>query len=97
MARGRFGREDDARKRAEAVFIVQIFGALLLLPPLINLFNTRTLLFGVPLEVIYLFLVWIVLIACAVIISARMPRASANSQIDEDVDFAESQGERAGE
>ena len=73
MAKRPFVKEEDARKAAEAVFIVQICGALLLLPPIINLFNTRSLLFGVPLEVLYLFLVWTVLIAGAVVISANMP------------------------
>lgn len=85
-------RDEDARKKEEAVFIVPVFGALLLLPPLLNLFNTRTLLFGVPLEVLYLFLVWVVLIACSFIISASMPRPRPNSPVG-----MESQAEGDGE
>ncbi|HEX7075852.1 MAG TPA: hypothetical protein VF226_17585 [Hyphomicrobiaceae bacterium] len=84
MAKRPFVKEEDARKAAEAVFFAQICGALLLLPPIINLFNKRLSLFGVPLEVLYLFLVWIVLIASAVVISASVPRASADEQLGEE-------------
>lgn len=84
MAKRPFVKEEDARKAAEAVFIAQICGALLLLPPIINLFNKRSLLFGVPLEVLYLFLVWIVLIAGAVVISANVPRTPADAQLEEE-------------
>lgn len=84
MAKRRVLRQENLRKAAEAVFIVQIWGALLLLPPILNLFNTRSLLFGVPLEAVYLFMVWTVLIACAVAISAKMPRVSASAQPEED-------------
>jgi len=87
-------KEEDVRKKEEAVFIVPILGALLLLPPLVNLFDIRTLLFGVPLAVLYMFLVWIVLIACAIIISVRMPRAK--SQVEPGADPVTSEGRRDG-
>jgi len=96
MTERQLAREENAPKKEEAAFIVPIFGALLLLPPLLNLFNTRTLLFGVPLEVLYLFLVWVLLIACAIVISASMPRAK--SQGDErDAAPITSEGEGDGE
>ncbi len=82
MIKNRPATEEDARKRAEAVFAIQVLGVLLLLPPLLNLFNTRTVVFGVPLEVLYLFLVWLLLIACAVIISSKMPKAPVNTQTE---------------
>ncbi len=82
MPERRLAKDENARKKEDAVFIVPVLGALFLLPPLLNLFNTRTLLFGVPLEVLYLFLVWVLLIACAIIISAKMPRSRASSQRD---------------
>ncbi len=83
MAKPRPAREEDVRRRAEAVLVIQAIGALLLLPPLINLFNTRTLLFGVPLEVLYLFVVWLLLIGCSVIISLRMPKAPESVPVED--------------
>lgn len=83
MVKDRPAKEEDLRRRAEAVLVVQVIGALFLLPPLINLFNTRTLLFGVPLEVLYLFTVWLLLISCAIIISSRMSKAPGNKQPEE--------------
>lgn len=96
MSKRRLVKEEETRKAAEAVLIAQVCGALLLLPPLINLFNTRTLLFGVPLEFSYLFFVWIMLIACAVVISASMPRASSNGQSEDDKAGARSEAEGDG-
>ena len=95
MAKRWLVKEEDTRKAAEVVLFAQICGTLLLLPPLINLFNTRMLLLGVPLEVSYLFLVWFLLIACAVVISASMPRASAKGQSEED--RADAAGEAEGD
>lgn len=65
---------EEHRKKEEAAFIIPIAGALFLLPPLANLFNARSLLFGLPLEVLYLFFIWMLLIAGAVVVSAVMPR-----------------------
>lgn len=96
MTERQLAKEEIARKKEEAVFIVPIFGALLLLPPLLNLFNTRTLLFGVPLEVLYLFLVWVLLIACAMIISASMPRPMAKPQVGSGASAVASEGDGDG-
>lgn len=96
MSKRRLVKEEESRKATEAVLIAQVCGALLLLPPLINLFNTRTLLLGVPLEFSYLFFVWILLIACAVVISATMPRASSNGQTEEEEAGAKSEAEGDG-
>lgn len=97
MTKRRLVKDEETRKAAEAVLIAQVCGALLLLPPLINLFNTRTLLLGVPLEFSYLFLVWILLIACAVVISASMPKASSDAQSEEEMADVGSEVEGSGE
>lgn len=53
--------------------MLPVFGALLLLPPLIDLFGASPRLAGIPVKIVYLFLVWIVLVLGAVMISSRMP------------------------
>lgn len=97
MAKNRLVREEDTRRRAEAVLVVQVLGAVLLLPALVNLFTTRTLLFGVPLEVLYLFMVWLLLIGCAVIISSKMPRAPDSAQAEEGAPILEGRAREDGE
>ncbi|WP_156460204.1 hypothetical protein [Mesorhizobium sp. Root157] len=58
------GREDVA-------VLVPFFGIVLLMPPLLNLFEGLRAPFGVPLEVLYLFGVWLLVIAGAVLLSRR--------------------------
>ncbi|MFA7505087.1 MAG: hypothetical protein WCZ28_10330 [Burkholderiaceae bacterium] len=60
--------------REELAFLLPFFGTLLLTPPLINLFvGRRILLFGVPLEAVYLFLVWLFLVGITMVLSRRRP------------------------
>lgn len=66
-------KTEDRRKHEHAAFVLPVFGALLLLPPLIDLFGAAPRLAGVPLKIAYLFLVWIVLVLGAVMVSAHMP------------------------
>lgn len=56
------GREDIA-------VLVPFFGVVLLMPPLLNLFDDLQAPFGVPVEVLYLFGVWLLVIAGAVLLS----------------------------
>lgn len=65
----------DMRKREHAVFMLPVFGAVLIIPPILTLFNVQMRLFGVPLEAIYLFTIWLLLIIGAAITSWRMPRS----------------------
>ena len=53
------------------------FGALVLLPPFVNLFVGGLTLWGIPLEVAYLFGVWLALVAGAFALSRRAARAPA--------------------
>ena len=53
--------------------MIPAFAALLLMPPFLNLFAIRRLLFGIPLEVVYLFSIWAALVLCAVVLSRGLP------------------------
>lgn len=62
----------DTRRR-DAAFVLPAFGTLLLLPPFLNLFNRGLLVFGIPLEAVYLFTVWLALILGAFAMTRRRP------------------------
>ncbi|WP_374620692.1 hypothetical protein [Devosia sp.] len=66
-----------ARKLESAALFFTIFGAMLIMPPLVLLFNVKARLFGLPLELIYLFAVWLVLCAGTAWFGRRLPRAPA--------------------
>ncbi|WP_294925823.1 hypothetical protein [uncultured Paracoccus sp.] len=59
-------------RHRDAAFAVPLFGAVLLLPVFVNLFNRRLAIWGVPLEVIYLFAVWLGLAAGAFWLSRHL-------------------------
>jgi hypothetical protein len=63
----------DRRKLQSAALFLTIFGAMLIMPPLVLLFNATTRVFGVPTEVIYLFAVWLALIVATRWFSQRLP------------------------
>lgn len=50
-----------------------VLGTLLLLPPLLLVFNIEQRLFGLPFELIYLFAVWLVLILGTRWFAHRLP------------------------
>lgn len=56
------------------MLVLTIFGALLLVPPLVYVFNQPISHFGVPQIVIYLFLVWLVLILGTAALTRSLPR-----------------------
>lgn len=53
----------------ERIFAIFLLGALLLLPPVLLVFNMPTRVLGVPVLFLYIFLVWAVLIALATAIA----------------------------
>lgn len=62
-----------ARRRLEnAALILPIFGAVLIVPPLIAVFNAPALVFGVPLAAVYLFAVWGLLIGLTAALGPRL-------------------------
>ncbi|HEV7276012.1 MAG TPA: hypothetical protein VGN80_06975 [Devosiaceae bacterium] len=64
----------ERRKLESAALFLTIFGAMLIMPPLVLLFNATTRVFGVPTEVIYLFVVWLALIVATRWFSQRLPQ-----------------------
>jgi hypothetical protein len=69
------------RRRIEtAALVLPIFGALLIVPPLIGVFNLPVALFGIPLIAIYLFAVWIGLIGATAMLSRRLGRTGGGGE-----------------
>lgn len=63
----------DRGKLESAALLLTIAGVLLIMPPLAQLFQWQTRLFGVPVEVIYLFLIWAAMVIGARGLARRMP------------------------
>jgi len=63
----------DRRKLPSASLFFLIFGTLLFLPPLVLLFNQHLRVLGIPLEVIYLFAVWLALVVGTAMFAYRLP------------------------
>lgn len=59
------------------MLVLTIFGALLLVPPLVYVFNQPISHFGVPQIVIYLFVVWLLLIVGTAVMTHALPREEA--------------------
>lgn len=62
------------RKVEHAALFLVLLGALLFVPPLVTLMNIRARILGVPIEVVYLFVVWALLILGAIWLARRLPR-----------------------
>ncbi|HEY9009544.1 MAG TPA: hypothetical protein VIN06_00860 [Devosia sp.] len=60
-------------KLISAALFFGILGTMLLMPPLVLLFNVEVRFFGVPVEVIYLFAVWLVLVLGTAWFAYRLP------------------------
>lgn len=61
------------RKIIGAALFLTLFGALALMPPLILLFRFDALVFGIPVETVYVFALWMSLIVGAALLSRRLP------------------------
>lgn len=66
---------ENRAKREAAAFVIPLFGVIILLPPFVNLFIRKELIFGVPVDTVYLFLVWAILVATAFGLSSWLPKA----------------------
>lgn len=64
----------ERRKLESAALFLTLMGAMLIMPPLALVFQIERRLFGIPFEVIYLFLVWAVLVAGAFWLGRHLPR-----------------------
>jgi len=64
----------DRRKLESAALFTTIFGAMLFTPPLTLIFQWERRVFGVPVELIYIFAAWAGLCAVAFWLGRRLPR-----------------------
>lgn len=64
----------ERRKLESAALFLTLMGAMLIMPPLALVFQIERRLFGIPFEVIYLFLVWAGLVAGAFWLGRHLPR-----------------------
>jgi hypothetical protein len=68
----------DRRKLESGMLVLAVSGALLIVPPLVYLFNRPVSHFGVPQIVLYLFGWWILLVAGTALITYHLPKHSQN-------------------
>jgi hypothetical protein len=89
----RRGKAEDREKREDLAFIIPLFGIVLLTPLVANRFVVRKLAFGVPLEIAYLFAVWLLLVVGAVCLAFWLPPSrGAVESMEDDVDGGERSG-----
>ena len=69
------------QKARDAILALTIFGALLLMPPILPFFDRPLSLAGVPLIVIYVFGVWLALIVLTWVLSRRVPMEKARGTV----------------
>lgn len=62
------------RKLQDSALLLPLFGAFLLVSPLITVFTGTTLLFGLPLIFVYIFGVWLGLVLLARTMARRLDR-----------------------
>ncbi|MGJ8527139.1 hypothetical protein [Maritalea sp.] len=64
------------RKRSEGfAFFLPVVGVLLVMPPIVMLFDKDISIFGIPLIVSYLFTTWLFLIFTSIILTRFLPKA----------------------
>lgn len=73
----------ERRKLEAMALFITVFGVLLIIPPIALVFQLERRLFGLPIEVIYLFVCWAGLVAGAFWLGRRLPREPA-AEPDED-------------
>jgi hypothetical protein len=63
----------DRRRLTAGMLLLTVFGALLMLPPLVYVFNHPIAHLGIPQIVVYLFAVWVLLIAGTALLAHASP------------------------
>lgn len=74
----------NRQKLVAAALLLPLFGFLLFQPPWISLFPPDVSIGGVPLQVAYLFAVWLALIAASILLNRALARPGL--RLDEDTD-----------
>lgn len=82
MHKRRF-RPEGRGKGEDFAALIPLFGIIVLMPILANLFLTNSRVFGLPLDMIYLFTVWGLLICGAVGMSYWLPHIGTASRDEE--------------
>jgi len=79
------------RRRSEGFgFFLPILGVILIMPPIVHLFDRGGGVFGLPIIFAYLFGVWLFLVVSAFILSRLLPRDEPSSRperLDRDRDL----------
>jgi hypothetical protein len=74
----------DRRKLQSAMLVLTLLGALLMLPPLVSVFNQPISHWGVPQTVLYLFALWLLLIGGTALLNHYLPRDPSDSDGEAD-------------
>lgn len=64
----------DRRRIVGGMLLITVMGLALIVPPVVHLFNHDASVLGIPQIVVYLFGVWIALIAGTAALNARLSR-----------------------
>lgn len=64
----------EFRRLRSGMLVLTVFGGLLMLPPLVYVFNQDISHFGIPQIVFYLFALWLLLIAGTALLAHAIPR-----------------------
>lgn len=73
----------EGRKLQSAALFFTIFSAMLLLPPLVLLFNYTARLFGLPAEMIYLFVAWLGMVLGTAWFAYRLPHEPGQEKAED--------------
>lgn len=65
----------ERRKLESGVLVFVVFSALLIIPPLVYIFNHPILHFGLPQVVLYLFAVWLLMVVGTALLTRALPHA----------------------
>lgn len=72
------------QKLENGALALSVFGAILIVPPILSVFNVPVRIYGAPLAIAYLFVVWIGLIMVTALLSRHMKDLSETSDVDAD-------------
>ena len=70
-------------KLQSAALFFTVFAAMLLLPPLVLLFNYKARLFGLPAEMIYLFVAWVGMVGGTAWFAYRLPHEPGQEKAED--------------
>lgn len=70
---GCWAKMADRRKLTGGMLLLTVLGGMLMLPPLVYVFNQPITHFGIPQIVFYLFAVWLLLIAGTALLARALP------------------------